>query len=99
MSRLEFHPQVETDLAESAEWYERQQPGLGQRFLDSAFRRLSESAQLYAVRIADIRRLNIQGFPHGIFCFISQESVVVPGVVHGARDLRSEVTQRRGSYG
>lgn len=102
MSRLEFHPQVETDLAESAEWYEGQERGLGQRFLDcaqKAFRRLPRSAELYSIRFADIRRLNIQGFPYGIFYFVSGASVVVLGVVHGARDLKSEMTGRRDSYG
>lgn len=102
MSQLEFHPYVETDLAESAEWYERQQPGLGQRFLDSAqqaFRRLPQSAELYSIRFSDICRLNIQGFPQGIFYFISQKSVVVLGVIHSARDLKSEVSRRRERYG
>ena len=101
MSQIEFHPQVEADLAESAEWYERQQRGLGHRFLDcarEAFRRLPRSSQLYSVRFADIRRLNLQGFPHGIFYFVSKRKIVVLSVMHGARDVTSEVARRRERY-
>ena len=32
--RLEVRPEVETDLAAAALWYEMQQPELGTRFLD-----------------------------------------------------------------
>jgi len=98
---LEFHPLVEGELAESAEQYERKETGLGGRFLDEAselFRGLAVNPHLYAVRFADIRRVNFHSFPHGVFYFIAGEAVVVLAVMHGHRDFQRELDQRRGEY-
>ena len=70
MLPLVFHPLVEADLADSAEWYARKQPGLDDRFLAEAggcFADLPAKAPLYAVRIADIRRVYLPVFKHGVF--------------------------------
>ena len=102
MLLLDFHPLVEADLAESAIWYERQQVGLSHRFLIEAhevFRRLPRDAKLYAVRFADIRRVNLNSFPHGVFYFLTDEAVVVLAVFHGQRDFQAEVKKRRTTYG
>ena len=67
---LDFHPLVEADLTDAAGWYEREQPQLGDRFLAeaaAALARLPQEALHYSVRLADIRRLNLPSFPHGIF--------------------------------
>ncbi len=80
MLPLDFHPLVESDLADSAEWYARRQPGLEKRFLAEVRRRfdgLPAGANLYAVRFADIRRVNLPVFQHGVFYFIAEEAVVV----------------------
>lgn len=101
MLLLDFHPLVEQDLAESAEWYERQQTGVGSRFLDEArdlFRRLPRDGRLYAVRFADIRRVNLRTFPHGVFYFLTANTVVVLAVTHGHRDSKAELGKRRESY-
>ena len=47
--QLAIRPEVETDLAAAALWYEMQQPGLGTRFLDEvskAFDRLKQTPAL-----------------------------------------------------
>ena len=102
MLPLDFHPLVEADLADSAEWYGRQQPGLDERFLAevyACFTALPANAFLYAVRFADIRRVNLPVFKHGVFYFIADEAVVVLGILHGHRDSKSELQRRRGKYG
>ncbi len=98
MWRLDFHPLVELDLTEAAGWYEHYQPGLGSRFLDEVqalFRRLPRDADIYAVRFADIRRVNLPSFPHGIFYFTAADTVAVLAVIHGHRDFTTELEQRR----
>ena len=102
MSPLVFHPLVEADIEASAGWYARQQPGLDERFLAEAygcFAVLPANASLYAVRFADIRRMNLPVFKHGIFYFIAMEVVVVLGVLHGHRDSKAELQRRRERYG
>jgi toxin ParE1/3/4 len=101
MLRLDFHPLVEADLADSAEWYGRQQLGLDERFLAEAleqFEALPANASLYAVRFADIRRVNLPVFKHGIFYFITDGMVVVLAILHGHRDSQAELQRRRKKY-
>ncbi|MBM3883026.1 MAG: hypothetical protein FJ387_25460 [Verrucomicrobia bacterium] len=100
MPALVFHPLVEVDLVEASLWYEEQQAGLGARFGAEAYlhlRRLPAQALLCAVRFADIRRMNLNHFPYGVFYFLAGDEVVVLGVLHAARDTREELERRRAS--
>lgn len=102
MLALEFHPLVEAGLTEAAEWYERQQTGVGERFAaeaHDAIYNLTGEALLYTVRFDDIRRMNLPTFPHGVFYFIERDIVVVLAVLHGARDSQAELERRRTTYG
>jgi plasmid stabilization system protein ParE len=102
MLPLDFHPLVEADIEASAEWYARQQPGLDERFLAEAyecFDTLPANASLYAIRFADIRRMNLPVFKHGVFYFIAEKAVVVLGILHGHRDSKAELQRRRKKYG
>ncbi len=62
------------------------------------FRRLSEEPLLYSVRFSDVRRANLRRFPYGVFYFIVRETVVVLGLLHGARDTEEELKRRRRTY-
>lgn len=98
MLPLAFHPLVEADLVESAEWYGRQQPGLDDYFLNEAhehFAKLPANALFYAVRLADIRRMNLRIFKHGIFYFVAKDAIVVLAVLHGHRDTAEILAARR----
>jgi plasmid stabilization system protein ParE len=69
--------EAEQDIAEAASWYERQQRGLGQEFLDEAlavFMRLAETP------LGLLRR-----FPFAVFYIFDQDEVLVVGVLHGSR--------------
>lgn len=101
MLALEFHPLVEADLTEAAEWYERQQTGADERFAaeaHEALHNLTGEALLYTVRFDDIRRMNLPTFPYGVFNFIERDAVVVLAVLHGARDSQAELERRRTTY-
>ena len=66
MSGLRRHPLVRADISEAINWYEDQQPGLGLEFAGDFrfhYRQLSRNALLYAIRFADVRRLNLDRFP------------------------------------
>jgi plasmid stabilization system protein ParE len=102
MLPLDFHPLVEADLTDSAEWYARQQPGLDERFLTEVREQLDvlpAAALLYAVRFADIRRMNLPIFKHGIFYFVADSAVVVLAIMHGHRNSKAELQRRRKRYG
>jgi plasmid stabilization system protein ParE len=59
---------------------------------------LGDEALLYAVRFADVRRVNLRKFPYGVFYIIAGEIVVVLGVLHGAQDTEKELSRRREAY-
>ena len=102
MLPLDFHPLVEADIEASADWYARQQPGLDERFLAEAYESFADlpaNAVLYAVRFADIRRVNLPVFKHGVFYFIADNAVVVLAILHGHRDSQAELQRRREKYG
>lgn len=97
-SKVAFHPLVEADAANAAEWYERQQAGLGVAFVSEyrdRLRHLPDEALFYAVRFHDIRRVNLPRFHYGIFYSVVDDGVVVLGVLHGARDSEAELARRR----
>jgi len=79
-------------VAEAAEWYETQHPGLGQRFVSavqSADKLLLANPLHYSVRFADVRRLNLTDFPYAIFFFLHDDMIVVLAVLHTRRDTRA----------
>jgi plasmid stabilization system protein ParE len=67
--------------------------------LETEFAALADDALLFRPRFADIRRVNPPVFQYGIFYFISNETVVVLGVLHAARDSERELRRRRATYG
>ena len=101
MLPLVFHPLVEADIEASASWYARQQPDLDERFLIETYKSFDDlpaNASLYAVRFADIRRVNLPVFKHGVFYFIADDAVVVLAILHGHRDSKAELQRRRQKF-
>ena len=84
-----FRKEAERELSESASWYESQNPGLGQRFLDQiqiALAGIAERPLLYSQLRPNIRRCSLRRFPFGILYKIEGEMVVVVAVIHGKRN-------------
>ncbi len=81
---------AEADIIHAAEWYDEQEPGLGERFVlaaDSTIGSLATDALLYRVRFADVRRVGVRRFwKHGVFYVIRESDVVVFSVFHGSRN-------------
>jgi len=85
---VHIRPEAETDLEEAALWYEKQNPRLGDEFLDEGqgiFKILSENAYLYAVTHKNTRRALVHRFPFGVSYLIDQNSIIVVAVMHGSR--------------
>lgn len=98
MNVLRRHPLVRADVSDAINWYEDEQAGLGADFwedLRSHYRILPRDAQLYAVRFADVRRLNLDRFPYGLFYVIREPEVWLLAVLHGSRDTEKVLAERR----
>lgn len=98
MSVLRRHPLVRVDISDAINWYEDQQPGLGLEFaadFRSHYRQLARASQLYAVRFADVRRLNLDRFPYGLFYVIRAPEIWLLAVLHASRDTKTVLAERR----
>lgn len=88
---VRLRSEAEHDLEEAAHWYERQQEGLGQQFLDEVlfdFQSIAEQPAMYPLIGRGARRALIRRFPFGIYYRVEKEAVVVVAVMHGSRNPR-----------
>ena len=101
MPALIRHPLVRADLQSAYDWYEDQLPGLGGEFREEfsrAYRKLGQGPLLYAVRFANVRRLNLDRFPYGIFYIVKPDEVRVLAVLHASRDNEYILDERRRTF-
>ena len=98
MRALKQHPLLKADLQEAFDFYEAQWPGLGWEFKDdfnTHFRNLPRNALLYAIRFADVRRINLDRFPYGLFYVIRDAEIWLLAVLHASRDIEAVLADRR----
>ena len=87
--RVEFRPEAEADLLNARDWYEEQQPGLGEVFsaaFESAVTRISAMPEMYVKALRDIRRAKVRKFPYLIYYRILSDPIEMIAVLHGSRD-------------
>jgi plasmid stabilization system protein ParE len=92
------HPLVRADISDAVNWYEDRQPGLGAEFIEdflAHYRWLARDAQLYAVLFADVRRLNLDRFPYGLFYVIRPPEIWLLAVLHASRDTGTILAERK----
>jgi len=85
---------AERDITEAALWYERQQSGLGEKFLqqvDAAIGRVLENPFAYPIirRRHEMRRVLTRQFPYRIFYSLEGDTVVIHAVLHASRSERA----------
>ena len=90
--RIISRPQAETDIARAAEWYDRQQPGLGGDWVVEAqatYDAISKNPYLNAQkhRSQPVRWRRTHRFPYRVIYQIFEEEkcVVVWAVMHSSR--------------
>ena len=84
-----FRPEAQTDLLQTRDWYERQQPGLGEAFsvaVDEAIIRIQAMPQMYSKALRDIRRGKLRTFPYLIYYHVLSDRIEVIAVLHGSRN-------------
>ena len=85
--RVEFHPEADAEFAAEIEYYEAQQPGLGQHFYWAVIKRLdwiAENPVLPRLR-KNYRRVNLRVFRFYIAYVVEGDLVWVLAIAHGAR--------------
>ena len=86
MYSIYITPVAETDVLESALWYEFQRKGLEQEFfisIEASISLIARNPLLFQVIDSQkIRRAVTRKFPYGIFFYIDNEEIVVIAVLH-----------------
>jgi toxin ParE1/3/4 len=98
MLPVKKHRLVRADIQSAYDWYQTKQSGLGAEFLEDfrqAYHRLRQSPEFYSIRFANVRRLNLERFPYGIFYMLKPDQIQVLGVLHASRDTESILADRR----
>ena len=86
---LRFSSRALREIGEAQEWYEMQNPGLGEEFiaaLELQLRRLEQAPLLYAEVIPGVRRAFLPRFPYGLFYAMRGELIQILAVLHDARN-------------
>lgn len=85
MRPIGFGPEARVEFLESVRYYEEQQTGLGQRFLDSvtdALQRIQSHPESYRKVEAGCRQCRIPRFPYGLIYRVGKERIEVIAVMH-----------------
>ncbi len=84
-----FHPEARLELQDAALFYERQQPGLGRKYLAavaSGLRQIERSPGTWRRLRGDLRRHLIRNFPYGIVYAEQGSEILIIAVMHCKRD-------------
>ncbi|WP_353931165.1 type II toxin-antitoxin system RelE/ParE family toxin [Okeanomitos corallinicola TIOX110] len=93
---LVFRPEVREELDDAYNWYQTQQIGLGDEFLecvDNMLNRICQMPESYAVVYLDVRRTVVRRFPYAIYYRIVSSRVIVTAIFHSRRDPKSWQTR------
>lgn len=84
--------EAEEDLQSAYDWYEEQQFGLGDTFLnqiDQSFNEILNNPKAFQKRYKKVRMNFTQQFPFGVHYKIEQNKIVVLAVLHTNRDPKN----------
>ena len=80
---------ADDDVAESYDWYESREPGLGEDFLrsvEACVLAIQRHPHLYPVAVDGFRRALIRRFPYEIFYEPNADSIIIYSVFHCSQD-------------
>jgi plasmid stabilization system protein ParE len=99
--RLIVRPDAETDITETAVWYDNRELSLGRKFVSevqSAIARALERPESFTClrHNPTVRRVLTRQFPYRVFFIVRPDALVVFAVLHVARHDR--VWKQRAGY-
>jgi plasmid stabilization system protein ParE len=93
---LVFRSEVSQELDEIYSWYESQQLGLGDNFLEEieeTLERICQMPESYPAVYRDIRRAVVRRFPYTIYYRLVSSRLIVTAVFHGHRNPKAWQTR------
>ena len=89
IERVIFTPEADDDVAGSYDWYESQEPGLGEDFLrsvEACVSGIQRHPEMCPAAIDEFRRAPIRRFPFEIFYESIGDSITIYSVFHYSQD-------------
>ncbi|MEL6535547.1 MAG: type II toxin-antitoxin system RelE/ParE family toxin [Bacteroidota bacterium] len=86
---LQLTPEAELDIDDAYNWYEDQQDGLGERFLEhieNAFQQIAKNSLVFRYWHPSFRGYVLPTFPYVILYRATKDEVQVVSVFHTSRD-------------
>ena len=86
--RVIYHPAAESELIESARFYEQRVPGLGREFVgavDQAIAAIAEDPKRWRIVRADVRRHVMPRFPFAIYYRLLEDHLRILTIKHHKR--------------
>ena len=86
--RLEFHPEAELELIESALYYDKQVPGLGERFeseIRYATDLMLDQPEIGPLVDPNLRKFILTRFPFTLYYSITADVLRIEAVAHQSR--------------
>ena len=86
--RLEFHPEAELELIEAAVYYDKQAPGLGERFeseIRYATDLLLDQPEIGLLADPDLRKFILTRFPFTLYYSVTADVLHIEAVAHQSR--------------
>jgi plasmid stabilization system protein ParE len=83
---------AQLDMLAARDWYEQQEPGLGEKFVaatEQLFERITAMPEMYEVVLRDVRRAKLRRFPYVVYYQILPDHIVVLAVIDGRRNSQS----------
>ena len=89
MSRpIRFDPAAQRELNEAAEFYDAEDPGLGDAFLDAierAFKQIQAFPESSPISLGSLRTKVLPAFPLSLIYWIADDAIVILAVAHHRR--------------
>jgi plasmid stabilization system protein ParE len=85
MQEIAFHTDAAEEMQAAAAYYEAQDRGLGDAFLDEieqGLRRIQQFPRLWTVYEGEYRRFLLKRFPYGLIYRIDEERIFIIAVAH-----------------
>lgn len=102
MKEFRILPEVSVEVAEAANWYDREgYIGLGDRFLGTFYSylpHLQQDGEIYRIVYSDFRRVLIRPFPYALYYRYHGDLLIISLLIHAARNplqIRSLLRERR----
>ena len=93
---IHAEPAVDADVEAAFDWYENEEPGLGQEFLQelrAAYYRIFDHPLAYQDYRSGIRRALTRRFPYAVYFAVEEQNIIIVAVLNTGRD--PAVWQRR----